>query len=272
MEDAQSQQTVLALAARFTAEDEERHHPQLCWQRLSAGLAEIVQNAEVETWASFENLLVDFPGRVASVYGAPYPAQYFPTICQILLNAQWLGSLSRESLSRVQSIVQRLLTLGKEAAVAAALACQDPSPQLQAFILQLAPIDRLVLALVKTHTECFPKLIPTANAPILRSLTTFVPLRIRVTTLETAENLQKLISLYGSAVPYIAREWSHPLFTKRQDEFANRSIIHSGLTLLLYAVRSELSEELLPIVAEGIQARLASPVAEFHNSGLVMEM
>jgi len=258
------QASVLRLAANFSVLDEGKACPQQCWEDLRGGLHSIIQLPDLETWASFVNLVVDLPGRVAATYREVYPAGYFSELCDLLLTPAWLQSLSTDSQARVLTILNRLLLLSKEAAIASALLRQPNEPCFRLLLPRFSPVERLLLALVKSSPSSVPLLVPADCPELSRALLTFVPIRIRIGSQTLAEELRGVFAHYGCPVEYIAREWSHSRFVQRLDEVQNRS-----LTLLLHAYRDALTTQLLPVLAEGVQLRLACSNSEFHRSGLV---
>lgn len=258
------QASVLRLAANFSVLDEDRTYPQQCWECLRTGFQSIIQRPDLETWTSFVNLVVDFPGRVAAIYRETYPADYFSQLCDLLLTPAWLQTLSTDSQTRVLAILNRLLLLSKEVAIASALLRQPSEPYFRLLLPRVSPVERLLLALVKSSPSSVPLLVPTDCPDLSRALLTFVPIRIRIGSQTLAEEVRSVFTPYGSPVEYIAREWSHSRFVQRLDEVQNRS-----LTLLLHAYRDTFTTQLLPVLAEGVQLRLGCSNCEFHRSGLV---
>lgn len=261
----EQQGCVLRLAESFSLQDEGKVYPQQCWETLKSALHSIVEQPDPEIWASFVNLIVDFPGRVASIYQEEYPVGYFPQLCALLLTPAWLQSLSVDSHNRMKGILSRLLLLSKETAIAAALLLHPSEPCFRVLLAGLSPVEKLLLALIKSSPSSVPLLVPTESPELSRKLLTFVPIRIRIGSQAHAEELRGIFTHYGSPVEYVAREWSHVHFVKRLDEVQNRS-----LTLLLHAYKDTLTAQLLPILAEGVQLRLACSNPEFHRSGLLL--
>lgn len=258
----EQQACVLRLAASFSLQDEHKECPRQCWEILKSALHSIIEQPNPEIWASFVNLIVDFPGRVASIYQEEHPVGYFTHLCALLLTPVWLQTLSTDSHTRVKGILNRLLLLSKEGAVAAALLLHPSESCFRVLLSSLSPVEKLLLALIKSSPSSVPLLVPTE---LSRKLLTFVPIRIRIGSQAQAEELRGVFTHYGSPVEYVAREWSHVHFVKRLDEVQNRS-----LTLLLHAYKDTLTAQLLPILAEGVQLRLACSNPEFHRSGLLL--